>query len=79
MSEQDRRLIAREREHRFKIPRKVLEAVVAIRWRSGLSQARFVPDNQSKPVRKVSFEVIPFTAVQAPAVSEDDRSAILGP
>ena len=43
-----------------------------------IAQPRFVPDNQSKTVRKVLFEVIPFTAVQAPAVSEDDQSAVLG-
>ena len=79
MSAQDRRLVARERKHRFKVGGQVLEAVVASRWAGRLSQARFIPDNKSKTISKISFEVIPLARVQTPPVGKHDWSAIFWP
>ncbi len=66
-------------DHRFEIPRELLEVDGAAVRRPGLAQPRQVPEHEAEPIGEVALRLVPEGAVHAPAVGEDDRRRPGGP
>ena len=63
-------------EHRFEIASVTLQAVVAVFWPFGMTEAGHIPDNDLKLLAQGADHVIPGGAVSARAMGEDDRGCI---